>query len=203
MGDWLVSLLNTNIHAYEASPVLTLAEIEVIQALTKTIGYNTGSGGVFCPGGSYSNMYAMYLAKKNLTDRNNEIGIHDLVVLTSEHSHYSIDKASALMGIDSSNIVKVPCDYNGRMLPSILRKKVEKVVKSGKKPFFLNATLGTTVLGAFDPLEELSWISSEYDIWLHADAAWGEQFFFQNNIEMIYVWELKKQIQSPGIFIKQ
>lgn len=37
----------------------------------------------------------------------------------------------------------------------------------------VNATAGTTVLGAYDPIEEISIICQHYGIWLHVDGAWG------------------------------
>lgn len=38
-----------------------------------------------------------------------------LVVFTSLHSHYSIDKAAQVLGLGTDNIVKVPVDAIGRM----------------------------------------------------------------------------------------
>lgn len=43
----------------------------------------------------------------------------------------------------------------------------------GYDPFFVNATAGTTVLGAYDPIDEISTICKSHGIWLHVDGAWG------------------------------
>lgn len=32
---------------------------------------------------------------------------------------------------------------------------------------------GTTVLGAFDPLEKIADLCEKYKMWMHVDAAWG------------------------------
>lgn len=32
---------------------------------------------------------------------------------------------------------------------------------------------GTTVLGAFDPLEKIADLCETHKIWMHVDAAWG------------------------------
>ena len=34
-------------------------------------------------------------------------------------------------------------------------------------------TSGTTVLGAFDPLDEIATICEKHSVWLHIDAAFG------------------------------
>jgi len=38
---------------------------------------------------------------------------------------------------------------------------------------FLFEIEGTTVLGAFDPIEEIADVCAEYGLWFHVDAAWG------------------------------
>ena len=42
------------------------------------------------------------------------------------------------------------------MIPEELEKCIEKVKSEGRIPFFVNATSGSTVLGAYDDLDRLS-----------------------------------------------
>ena len=41
-----------------------------------------------------------------------------------------------------------------------------------KRLLFVGATAGTTVLGAFDPFDEIATICAK-QMWLHVDGAWG------------------------------
>ncbi|KAJ1933453.1 Glutamate decarboxylase 2 [Linderina macrospora] len=95
------------------------------------------------------------------------------VVFTSSHGHYSIDKAAVAAGIGLDNVIKVPTDECGRMDAKALRALVKQAVEDGATPFFVNATAGTTVLGAFDPVAEIADVCDEFSMWLHVDGSWG------------------------------
>ena len=41
----------------------------------------------------------------------------------------------------------------------------------GKEPFFVVATTGTTVIGAFDELNPIADICQKHGIWLHIDVS--------------------------------
>lgn len=43
----------------------------------------------------------------------------------------------------------------------------------GGKPFFVGATAGTTVLGAYDPFDSIGPICRRHGVWHHVDACWG------------------------------
>lgn len=75
------------------------------------------------------------------------------------------------MGLGMDNVISVATDSCGRMIPSELEKEILQSLESGQIPFFVNATAGTTVLGAYDPLESLTDVCSRYNIWLHVDVS--------------------------------
>lgn len=100
------------------------------------------------------------------------------VVFASEEAHYSVQKMSALLGIGEANVIDVKTDEVGRMNPADLEEKINQEVTLGHVPLAVVATLGTTVRGAFDPVEPISEICRKYDVWLHLDAAWGGGLIF-------------------------
>ena len=111
-----------------------------------------------------------------------------LIVYTSNHSHYSIDKAAQVMGLGTDNIVKVPVDAIGRMDVDALERLIEKSIEKGETPFFINATSGTTVLGAFDPLRKISAVAKKHNCWLHADGSWGGTAIFSDKVKQERDW---------------
>lgn len=61
-GSWLTEALNTSQYTFEVAPVFTLIEDSVITKALNLIGFENGDG-IFCPGGSISNMYGMVAAR--------------------------------------------------------------------------------------------------------------------------------------------
>ena len=103
---------------------------------------------------------------------------HDFVVLTSAHSHYSIQKGAMICGLGSDSVWSVPVDEAGCMKPNLLREMVLRARDEGKTPFYVNATSGSTVRGAFEPLEAISAVCKEFGLWMHIDASFGGPVIF-------------------------
>ncbi len=105
-----------------------------------------------------------------------------LVIFTSEDSHYSVVKGANWLGFGVENVVKVKTNDRGEMIPEELDKCIENVIKEGKVPLAVNATCGTTVLGGYDDLEAISGVCRKFNpaIWLHVDACWGGTVMLSN-----------------------
>jgi len=177
-GDWLVAAANTNVHTFEVAPVFTVLEEEVKRKVASILGpnYTKEYDGLFVPGGSLSNLYGLHLARHRIDPEYNERGGHGgpkLVMFTSDQSHYSYLKGSRLSGIGSKNLIEVKTDERGQMCPKALDEAIQKSKADGGVPFFVGATAGTTVLGAYDPFNEIAEVCEKHDIWFHIDACWG------------------------------
>uniref|UniRef100_A0A8C8E2A4 Glutamate decarboxylase 1 n=1 Tax=Oryzias sinensis TaxID=183150 RepID=A0A8C8E2A4_9TELE len=176
-GEWLTSTANTNMFTYEIAPVFVLMEQLTLRKMREFIGWPNGEGdGIFSPGGAISNMYSVMVARYKFFPEVKTKGMAAaprLVLFTSEHSHYSIKKASAALGFGTENLILLSTDEKGRVIPADLEAKVIMAKQKGYVPLFVNATAGTTVYGAFDPINEIADICEKYNIWLHVDGAWG------------------------------
>ncbi|GFG39120.1 hypothetical protein Cfor_10599 [Coptotermes formosanus] len=198
---WLAEALNTNIHTYEVAPVFVLVECAVLRHVLNIFGFQNGDG-IFAPGGSVSNMYGMVLARyRAIPDSKTKglSGLPPLVVFTSEDGHYSVKKGAHWLGIGTDNVVPVKTDSHGRMMASDLICCIQQTIAEGKKPFFVSATAGTTVLGAFDPLEQLADICHQYGLWLHVDQHVSRLFMLLSVTGMLgWNTDAVQEILSPS-----
>lgn len=150
-------------------------EEEVLKKLRALVGWSSGDG-VFCPGGSISNMYAVNLARYQRYPDCKRRGLRalpPLALFTSEECHYSIKKGAAFLGLGTDSVRVVKADERGRMIPEDLERQISLAEAEGAVPFLVIATSGTTVLGAFDPLEAIADVCQRHGLWMHVDAAWG------------------------------
>ncbi|KAK1172289.1 acidic amino acid decarboxylase GADL1-like isoform X1 [Acipenser oxyrinchus oxyrinchus] len=175
VARFITEAINPSVYTFEVSPTFVMIEEVILKKMIECVGWEGGDG-IFSPGGSVSNMYAVNLARyKHCPSIKDEglSGMPRLVMFTSEECHYSIGKAAAFLGIGTKNVYVVPADERGKMIPEELEKQVQRAVKEGAVPFIVCATAGTTVLGAFDPLEKIADICQKHGLWFHVDASWG------------------------------
>src|SRR5690606_33766843 len=105
------------VHVYQVSPALTVIEKETATQFARLFGFNGAhAGGLTFPGGSASNWTSMLVAKNTLYPETKVKGNggHRFVVFSSEHGHYSVEKAAILLGIGSDAVWSVKVDEKGR-----------------------------------------------------------------------------------------
>ena len=181
VGELLASMLNNSMYTYKAGRPMIRVEQAILKELKKLIAYPDNAGGTIATGGSMTNFMAILMARDTLHPSIKDTGVSQgLVAYTSEESHYSVTKNASFAGIGKKNVRKIACDDHGRMMPEALRNAIQADIKAGLKPFFVNATAGTTVLGSFDPLREIAGVCKETGVWLHVDGAYGGSVAFSD-----------------------
>lgn len=64
VGQILTDALNPSAYTYEVAPVIILMEETVLKEMRRIVGWPEGEGdGIFCPGGSMANGYAISCAR--------------------------------------------------------------------------------------------------------------------------------------------
>jgi len=172
LGDLIAAGLNNNLLAYDLSPSVTLVEESLCKWFAKKIGFNDLSGGIAASGGTLSNLNALIAARYNAglgSDPNS-------LLFVSEDAHSSFVKCIRIMGLDEKNLVRIKTDKRGCMDIQDLRNTIDKCLMENRKIFAIVATLGTTVKGAVDPINEISGICKDKNIWLHIDGSIGGIF---------------------------
>ncbi len=179
-AEMLACVTNNSMYTYKAAGPQILIENMLINRLCQYAGFVTSDGvgsggGMFCPGGSLSNLTAMLVARNETCERARIWGLDGstLRVYASAEAHYSISKAAGMLGLGTRNIQEVPVDESGRLCVDDLQRLICDDLDQGFVPFMVIATAGTTVQGAFDPVNQIADIAERYKLWLHIDGAYG------------------------------
>ncbi len=182
LGDLLSVILNTGMHTYKVNGIQVVIEEEIIQEICRIVDYGSTASGIFVPGGSMANLMGLLMARDTADTDVSRKGItQNMIAYTSENSHYSMDKNIRFAGLGYEHLRKIETDEHGRMLPLKLKEAIEQDLAQGHVPFFVKATAGTTVLGCFDPLDDIADICKEYNLWLHVDGSFGGSCIFSKD----------------------
>jgi glutamate/tyrosine decarboxylase-like PLP-dependent enzyme len=189
LGEVITALSNTSMYTYEVAPVATMMEAELIRKMCGIAGFKNGDG-IFVTGGSNANLIAMFSARNRIFP---EIKTHGLMnsqpmsIFVSDQAHYSLDTAANLLGIGTSAVYKVKTDQNGRMLAAELQREIYNSLHKGEKPFFVVCTAGTTMLGAYDPIDDICNIADKHDLWVHVDGSFGGSLILGSQRDQLFI----------------
>jgi L-2,4-diaminobutyrate decarboxylase len=169
--DLLISVLNNSTAVFEMSPIGTVIETELVRWLATRAGYPETSYGTAVSGGSAANLTGLLAARARWQSDPANAGNRPLVITTGD-AHYSIARAAAIMGIPSTDVLKVDTDDMHRMDVAALASTLD-TIPAGASVLAIVATSGSTATGAFDPLPDILALRDRHRTWLHVDAAHG------------------------------
>ena len=170
MGDVMTNAYDPHAGCWMNASAASCIEQKLVQWMCGLAGYPQGSGGLFVSGGSMANLTALTAArdtKLTLAER------ASAVAYVSDQTHSSIAKGLHIIGFSADQVRKIPTDAGFRMDLTALQTAINQDLASGKKPFAVIATAGTTNTGSIDPLPEIAAICRAHHMWMHVDGAFG------------------------------
>ena len=156
--------INPNNHARDGGRASSVMEIEAVTSIATMFGWGGRSAdssylGHLTSSGTMANLEALWVAGQISPGRR---------IVGSEQAHYTHKRISAVLQLNYSSIAADDC---GRMSLEALEDELRK----GDVGTVV-VTLGTTAIGAVDPLHQVLALRDRYAFRVHVDAAYGGYF---------------------------
>ena len=160
----LAMSINPNNHALDGGRASSAMEIEAVAAIAKMFRWPRHLGHL-TSGGTFANLEALWIAGQLAPCK---------AIAASDQAHYTHSRISGVLGLA---FVTIPSDNTGRIdlraLEALLQtQSIGTVV----------ITLGTTAVGAVDPLAEILKLQQHHKFRIHVDAAYGGYFTLAGNL---------------------
>jgi len=157
--------INPNNHALDGGRASSRMEIEAVAQLARMVGWDRHLGHL-TGGGTMANLEALWVAGRLHPGKR---------ILASAQAHYTHSRLTEVLGLPFG---LVDTDRHGRMDPAAL----EQALAAGDIGTVV-VTMGTTALGAVDPLPAILELRQKYPFRVHADAAYGGYFCLADNLD--------------------
>ncbi len=156
----LAMAVNPNNHARDGGRASSAMEVEAVCAIAAMFGWTAPDYlGHLTSSGTLANLEALWVAGQTAPGKR---------IVGSEQAHYTHQRISAVLQLPYRS---VDADHRGR----ISLEALETQLRGGDVGTVV-VTMGTTAIGAVDPLDEILALRQKYGFRIHADAAYGGYF---------------------------
>ncbi|MGJ5815383.1 pyridoxal phosphate-dependent decarboxylase family protein [Paludibaculum fermentans] len=160
----LATWINPNNHALDGGRASSAMEKEAVAELAAMFGWSQHLGHL-SSGGTMANLEALWVAGQLQPGK---------TIAASSQAHYTHERISGVLRLP---FAKVEADDHSRLDCASL----ERLLDQGGVGCVV-ATLGTTGVGAVDPLPQILKLRERYGFRLHVDAAYGGYFRLAGNL---------------------
>lgn len=160
----LAMTINPNNHARDGGRASSEMEVEAVAQIAAMFGWSEGRYlGHLTSSGTLANLEALWIA--------GQVAVANPArsrIVGSEQAHYTHKRISAVLQLEYTS---VPSDDRGRMDLNALEDELRK----GDVGTVV-VTMGTTGIGAVDPLDAILELRQRYGFRIHVDGAYGGYF---------------------------
>ncbi|WP_372792777.1 aspartate aminotransferase family protein [Lutibacter sp.] len=169
--------------------------------------------GYIATGGTEANIQALWIYR-NKFKKDFNATLDEMVILSSEDTHYSVHKGSNLLSVDT---VSIPVNFDSReIIVEELDTIVRGLISEGKKYFMVISNMATTMFGSVDNPDIYANILLKHNVEfrIHIDGAFGGFIYpisnkkstinFQNPHVSSITIDAHKMLQAPygtGVFL--
>lgn len=175
-ADWLTTAWDQNAVLFVSSPAASVAEEVVASWLLALLGLPADASVGLVTGCQMANFTCLAAARHEVlrkagwdVEADGLCGAPRITVVAGEEAHATLLVALRMLGLGERNVLAIPADEQGRMIPSALKEALETV--SG--PLIVCLQAGNVNSGAFDPCAELVPLAKAKGAWVHVDGAFG------------------------------
>ena len=155
----LAMAINPNNHARDGGRASSEMEIEAVAEIAHMFGWMSPHLGHLTSSGTIANLEALWVAGQLSPGKR---------IVGSEQAHYTHKRISSVLKLNYDSIATHNC---GRMSLDALETELRKGDVGS-----VVVTLGTTAIGAVDPLDAIVQLREKYGFRIHVDAAYGGYF---------------------------
>ncbi|MGA2350116.1 MAG: aminotransferase class I/II-fold pyridoxal phosphate-dependent enzyme [Terracidiphilus sp.] len=155
--------INPNNHARDGGRASSEMEIEAVREIAGVFGWKDFLGHL-TSSGTLANLEALWVAGQLAPGKR---------IVGSGQAHYTHQRISAVLKLDYTSVAS---DHRGRMSIDALEAELRK----GDVGTVV-VTLGTTAIGAVDPLDQILALRERYAFRIHVDGAYGGYFRLISN----------------------
>jgi glutamate/tyrosine decarboxylase-like PLP-dependent enzyme len=171
-ADWLTSAWNQNGVAEVLSPVATRLEGIAVGWIKELMGLPRGNEGAFVSGATMANFAGLAAARHSVLaqsdwdfEKKGMNGAPRVTVISGEEIHSSAVKALMMLGFGTENLIRLPVDDQGRIIP--------RALPAINGPTIVCVQAGNVNSGSFDPFKPLIEWAHGGGAWVHVDGAFG------------------------------
>ncbi len=176
LGELLSAGLGVQGMLWATSPACTELETHVMDWMIDLCGLperfrSTGAGGgTIQDSASSGALVAILSARERVAGQWRP---SELVAYASEHAHSSMLKGCKIAGLMEDQVRLIESDDQHAMDPAALRRAILDDIADNRRPFFVQATSGSTSSTAFDPVHAIADVCKDFGAWLHVDGAFA------------------------------